>query len=140
MKQPQHAVPRQAAVTPATPTTSATSATLTVGLQPASGPRMTLKKYIRDKCIDCCGGVRSEVAKCTARGCPLWPVRTGQNPNPRRRTEEQRLASVRAGQRLAALAKAKKTRLSGERRGSRAGRTPPHPPQLAEQKESALFS
>jgi peptidase E len=35
---------------------------------------------IRAKCIDCCAGSRSEVAKCTAIGCALWPYRTGHNP------------------------------------------------------------
>ena len=35
---------------------------------------------IRAKCIDCCAGSRSEVAKCTAVGCALWPYRTGHNP------------------------------------------------------------
>ncbi|GLQ25136.1 hypothetical protein GCM10007853_30100 [Algimonas ampicilliniresistens] len=36
-------------------------------------------KAIRAKCLDCCGGVISEVRKCTALGCALWPLRMGKN-------------------------------------------------------------
>ena len=32
---------------------------------------------VREKCIDCCGGVRAEVRKCPATKCPLWPFRMG---------------------------------------------------------------
>lgn len=35
------------------------------------------KKAVREKCIDCCGGVRAEVRKCPATKCPLWPFRMG---------------------------------------------------------------
>ena len=35
------------------------------------------KQAIRNKCIDCCGGVRAEVRKCPATNCPLWPFRMG---------------------------------------------------------------
>ena len=35
------------------------------------------KQAIRNKCIDCCGGVRAEVRKCSATNCPLWPFRLG---------------------------------------------------------------
>ena len=35
------------------------------------------KHAIRNKCIDCCGGVRAEVRKCPATNCPLWPFRMG---------------------------------------------------------------
>jgi hypothetical protein len=35
---------------------------------------------IRLKCIDCCGGNKSEVRKCPAINCPLWPMRMGRNP------------------------------------------------------------
>jgi hypothetical protein len=35
------------------------------------------KQAIRNKCIDCCGGVRAEVRKCSATNCPLWPFRMG---------------------------------------------------------------
>lgn len=36
-------------------------------------------KAIRQHCIDCCGGVLSEVRKCTATGCALWHLRMGKN-------------------------------------------------------------
>lgn len=35
------------------------------------------KQAVRNKCIDCCGGVRAEVRKCPATQCPLWPFRMG---------------------------------------------------------------
>jgi hypothetical protein len=35
---------------------------------------------IRAKCLDCCCGQQSEVRKCTAVRCPLWPYRMGTNP------------------------------------------------------------
>ena len=37
-------------------------------------------RAIRANCIDCCGGQLSEVRKCTAVTCPLWPMRMGRNP------------------------------------------------------------
>ena len=50
---------------------------------------------IRAKCIDCCCGQKSEVAKCTAYGCPLWPYRMNANPFRAPMPEEQR-AAIRA--------------------------------------------
>lgn len=35
---------------------------------------------IRAKCLDCCCGQPSEVRKCTAVGCLLWPYRMNDNP------------------------------------------------------------
>jgi hypothetical protein len=37
-------------------------------------------KAIRSKCMDCCGGAASEVRKCVAVACSLWPYRMGRNP------------------------------------------------------------
>ena len=37
-------------------------------------------RAIRAKCIDCCGGSYSEVLKCTAVDCSLWPLRMGKQP------------------------------------------------------------
>jgi len=37
-------------------------------------------KAIRARCVDCCGGAVSEVRKCTAFNCALWPYRMGKNP------------------------------------------------------------
>lgn len=42
-------------------------------------------KGIREKCIDCCCGETSEVRKCVAVDCPLWPFRMGRNPFRKRR-------------------------------------------------------
>jgi hypothetical protein len=42
--------------------------------------RSPLLKVIRAKCLDCCCYVESEVRKCTATGCPLWPYRMSKNP------------------------------------------------------------
>jgi len=35
---------------------------------------------IRAKCLDCSAGSPSEVRKCTATSCALWPYRMGTNP------------------------------------------------------------
>lgn len=37
-------------------------------------------KAIRAKCLDCSCYQPSEVAKCTATGCALWPYRMGRDP------------------------------------------------------------
>ena len=37
-------------------------------------------KAMRAKCLDCCGGQQSEVRKCTAVTCALWPFRMGRSP------------------------------------------------------------
>ncbi len=44
------------------------------------GQPKPLSRVIREKCLDCCCQVQSEVAKCTAINCPLWPYRMGTNP------------------------------------------------------------
>jgi hypothetical protein len=36
---------------------------------------------MREKCIDCCGGNKAEVARCEIQSCALWPFRMGRNPN-----------------------------------------------------------
>lgn len=47
----------------------------------ASGlPLLIGMKAIRAKCMDCCGDSYSEVRKCTATLCPLWPLRMGSMP------------------------------------------------------------
>lgn len=38
-----------------------------------------LMKVIHRKCLDCCGGMRTEVTKCQLKDCPLHPYRTTQN-------------------------------------------------------------
>lgn len=37
-------------------------------------------RAIRSKCLDCCAGAASEVRKCVAITCSLWPLRMGVNP------------------------------------------------------------
>lgn len=38
---------------------------------------MTRGDAIRARCLDCCCFQRTEVTKCTAYDCPLWPFRLG---------------------------------------------------------------
>lgn len=45
------------------------------------------KQAVRNKCIDCCGGVLSEVRKCPTTKCPLWPFRMGTEINCSREDE-----------------------------------------------------
>lgn len=42
-----------------------------------SSKKLTRKKAIKAKCLDCSGGIRAEVRRCTATNCPLWPFRMG---------------------------------------------------------------
>jgi hypothetical protein len=119
MKQTPHAPAQAAATTPSTPTM------LTAGLNPIPanpGPRLTLSKRIRAKCLDCCGGVRPEIAKCTTRRCPLWPVRLGKDPNRAPRTKQQQRAAQKSGQRLAALNRDKNATSPASHPGTKAGR------------------
>jgi hypothetical protein len=64
-----------------------------IGRDPREVPKEILAKYfrveaggagngnvVRAKCLDCCCGQESEVRKCTAFGCSLWPYRMGSNP------------------------------------------------------------
>jgi hypothetical protein len=55
-----------------------------------------LLRVIRAKCLDCSAGVESEIRKCTAIGCALWPYRMASNPfrAPREMTQEQREAGA----------------------------------------------
>lgn len=40
----------------------------------------TFSRVIKEKCLDCSGGVRSEVRDCWATKCPLFPYRFGKKP------------------------------------------------------------
>jgi hypothetical protein len=60
-----------------------------IGLEPSAVAKDKLRALghpasptdaIRVKCIDCSGGSLSEVRKCLAINCPLWPYRMGRNP------------------------------------------------------------
>lgn len=52
-------------------------------------------KVIRDKCIDCCGGVVTEVRKCVATDCPLWPLRMGSKPKGMREARGEKVNTNR---------------------------------------------
>ena len=49
-------------------------------LQAAGHQKQSKSEVIRAKCLDCCAGDKSEVAKCTAVACALWPYRLGEDP------------------------------------------------------------
>lgn len=49
---------------------------------------------IRRKCLDCCCGDRSEVARCEITSCALWPFRFGSNPFRGTRNHEQSEAQL----------------------------------------------
>lgn len=50
-----------------------------------------LLQAMRRRCIDCCGGKKDEVRRCTAVACPLWPYRMGTDPwHPQAKPAEER--------------------------------------------------
>ena len=49
-------------------------------LEAAGYSKLPLLKVIRLKCLDCCAGQVSEVTRCTATGCALWPYRMATDP------------------------------------------------------------
>jgi hypothetical protein len=81
----------------------------TEGLEPREMPRspleeighlqMALLKVIRAKCLDC-SYTASEVRRCTAVHCALWPYRMGTNPFRAERSDAQKAAAIQAGRRL----------------------------------------
>ena len=46
----------------------------------ALGHPKSYPKIIRAKCLYCVEGQASEVRKCVAHDCALWPYRMGRNP------------------------------------------------------------
>ncbi len=54
----------------------------------ALGHPESAAKAIRAKCVDCAGGSETEVRKCVAYDCPLWPYRMGRNPFISKRREQ----------------------------------------------------
>ena len=48
-----------------------------------------LLKLVRAKCLDCCCDQPGEVALCPIERCPLYSVRLGKDPNPRKLTDEE---------------------------------------------------
>lgn len=47
--------------------------------------KAALLKTIRAKCLDCSCYQPTEVTKCAAQACVLWPFRLGRDPSPSRR-------------------------------------------------------
>ena len=48
---------------------------------------------IREKCMECCAWQPSEVTRCPASDCALWPFRLGRSGHSRSMTDEQREAA-----------------------------------------------
>ena len=69
-------------------------------------------KAIKEKCMDCCCWQYSEVKKCTATKCPLYPFRMGKNPYIKRSMSEDRKAELR--DRLQAAREKRKEAISNE--------------------------
>jgi hypothetical protein len=61
--------------------------------------QMPVLKVIRAKCLDC-AQIASEVRRCTAVDCALWPYRMGTNPFRAERSKAQKAAAIEAGRRL----------------------------------------
>ena len=66
-------------------------------LRNAGHVRRPLSAVIRDKCIDCSGGSRSEADRCTAVKCALWPYRRRTNPFSARRGNSRSFKSETLG-------------------------------------------
>lgn len=57
-------------------------------------PNQKMSRAIRAKCLDCCCGQESEVRRCTATRCALWPFRMGVNPFSNRKGNASALRKV----------------------------------------------
>ena len=53
--------------------------TAAIAKQAGHEPKSPMKA-IREKCLDCSGGQPSEIRRCEAVGCALWPFRAGKHP------------------------------------------------------------
>ena len=62
-------------------------------MKAAGHTNLPLAKVIRKKCLDCCGFQQSEVRKCVATDCALWPYRMGKNPFLSAKRKEQGMQS-----------------------------------------------
>lgn len=73
---------------------------------------MSVLKDIRLYCLECCGGLSSEVKQCPAETCQLWKYRFGKDSTrTRSMTDEQKQA---AAERLKSARLAKKSSLNNE--------------------------
>lgn len=66
--------------------------------------KATMKKAIKEKCLECMCGQIGEVRSCELQRCPLWEYRLGKDPYVAKReySEEQKKAMR---ERLANLSK-----------------------------------
>lgn len=48
-----------------------------------------LLKLVKAKCLDCCCDQPKEVALCPIERCPLYSVRLGKDPNPRKLSDAE---------------------------------------------------
>lgn len=55
--------------------------------------RTTPIRAIREKCLDCCAGNKTEVRLCPSASCSLHPYRLGHNPN----IQRKRLQRIETG-------------------------------------------
>ena len=68
---------------------------------------MSVLKDVRLYCLECCGGLASEVKQCPATTCQLWKYRLGKDSTrTRTMTDEQKQA---AAERLKSARLAKKS-------------------------------
>ena len=44
--------------------------------------KSSILRTIREHCIECMGGMQSEVERCTSPKCNLFSYRMGKDPNP----------------------------------------------------------
>jgi hypothetical protein len=58
-------------------------------------PPAPILDVIREKCLDCSGYQPSEVDRCTAIACSLWPYRFGTNPFSNRKGNAEALIRAR---------------------------------------------
>lgn len=59
--------------------------------------RISPLKAIRLKCLDCSCGSTNEVRLCQITDCPLFPYRSGKNPNMRKEATPAQLEALRKG-------------------------------------------
>jgi hypothetical protein len=84
---------------------------------------MPVLKAIRAKCLDCSGGLQSEVRDCLVRNCALYPFRMGSNPWRAPVSDEHR-------ERAARIAIAVKKRRDGRGNDATDGEPVPNPQNL----------
>jgi hypothetical protein len=84
---------------------------------------MPVLKAIRAKCLDCSGGMQSEVRDCLVRNCALYPFRMGSNPWRAPVSDEHRVRAAR-------IAIAVKKRRDGRGNDATEGESVPNPQNL----------